>query len=898
MSRKIYNEIVLIWNEETNSYDTISEDSFHYDGDIYNMAEGEIEVTGGSTAKEALNKVAKAARTVRKAFHGANKASLENVDILKLLTKATDGEIKNVKTLVKDNKKKIEQMLKLKSLNEFEKKAKKELSNANKELIKNHKDTVKQTKKIIEQERKLKAVNIKREFKRQADARKKELAAAKKQVAQAKKERKTRISAVRVLKRLNNQLKAQGGSLKKLKIPQKTYQAALKGNKLALDEVTRATKRLILTGKVHDKEVKGFNVRNHRNTMTLSRARSTLLMMAFAYNSLLKPIMSLITANALQEKSEESVAAALRSTAGASNMTQKEILNQAAAIEDLTGVGDELVLGSSALLLTFTNIGRNVFPDAQKSIVDLASAMNGGKVSVEGLKSATILVGKALNDPLKGLSALTRVGIQFTEQQKAQIKTYSELGDSEKAQAVILGELNTQYGGFAEAIRHTHEGRMMALNSAVGTLSEQFGKALAPALAGITERMISLAKWLDAEKITAFAVGLGAAVAVFKTYDQITGGLIKKKKIMASIEAALLVIRQGAGKAALTLLAAVGASTATLWAWKEKEIDKEEEAEDAILKKAKADKQAFKNKIDMLAKIDQSEKASISSLTEKLALERAGSEVEKYAIEQKRELIQEEINLIEALHQEKEAKKLLKDIESSEEGLQKKIDIALAVSEVEKYRIEQGRELTDLEIARINTLESIKKEKEDELAATKKMKEIEKQRLDQIKLRQSIESSELGLSNEITLLELKKADASDLEIARAELKIEKAKRMAAIEKEILAMEAAAEGMTGAELDTQIELVNQKNNELALLYKIFQIKDDIAKIDSESGDKQKKKDEQLQFEQEMFDLKVQFAQETLSAISEINSRQKQMVDEQMASDVERTKQSLEYKLASK
>ena len=36
-----------------------------------------------------------------------------------------------------------------------------------------------------------------------------------------------------------------------------------------------------------------------------------------------------------------------------------------------------------------------------------------------------------------------------------------------------------------------------------------------------------------------------------------------------------------------------------------------------------------------------------------------------------------------------------------------------------------------------------------------------------------------------------------------------------------------------------KLVNQKNNELALLYKIFQIKDDIAKIDSESGDKQKK-----------------------------------------------------------
>ena len=93
MSRKIYNEIVLIWNEETNSYDTISEDSFHYDGDIYNMAEGEIEVTGGSSAKKELDKVAKGARKVTKAFTGANKVTLENVGILKILAKATDGEV-------------------------------------------------------------------------------------------------------------------------------------------------------------------------------------------------------------------------------------------------------------------------------------------------------------------------------------------------------------------------------------------------------------------------------------------------------------------------------------------------------------------------------------------------------------------------------------------------------------------------------------------------------------------------------------------------------------------------------------------------------------------------------------------------------------------------------------
>ena len=112
------------------------------------------------------------------------------------------------------------------------------------------------------------------------------------------------------------------------------------------------------------------------------------------------------------------------------------------------------------------------------------------------------------------------------------------------------------------------------------------------------------------------------------------------------------------------------------------------------------------------------------------------------------------------------------------------------------------------------------------------MKQIEKQILDQIKLRQSIESSALGLSNELTLLELKKADASDLEIARAELKIQKENRVAALKKEVLALDVQSEGMTGDELDKQLELIDAKNDELKVLYKIFQIKDDIAKKDKE------------------------------------------------------------------
>jgi hypothetical protein len=85
-------------------------------------------------------------------------------------------------------------------------------------------------------------------------------------------------------------------------------------------------------------------------------------------------------------------------------------------LQKVTTFGDEAIISSQALLLTFTQVGEEAFPRAQKSILDVATAMG------TDLKSATLQVGKALNDPIQGITALTRSGIQFSESQKAVIK--------------------------------------------------------------------------------------------------------------------------------------------------------------------------------------------------------------------------------------------------------------------------------------------------------------------------------------------------------------------------------------------------------------------------------------------------------------------------------------------
>ena len=127
-----------------------------------------------------------------------------------------------------------------------------------------------------------------------------------------------------------------------------------------------------------------------------------------------------------------------------------------------------------AVLLTFTNIRGDRFEQATTAILDMSSALG------TSLQSAAIQVGKALNDPLKGVSALAEAGIQFTDQQKAQIKAMVETGDVAGAQAIILKELETQFGGVAEAMAKTPAGQWAQAMNALGDALEHVGQVLTP----------------------------------------------------------------------------------------------------------------------------------------------------------------------------------------------------------------------------------------------------------------------------------------------------------------------------------------------------------------------------------------------------------------------------------
>ncbi|WP_299589739.1 hypothetical protein, partial [uncultured Microbulbifer sp.] len=135
-------------------------------------------------------------------------------------------------------------------------------------------------------------------------------------------------------------------------------------------------------------------------------------------------------------------------------LSSEELQNLAGTMQQLTTFGDEAVMEMEALLLTFTNIQGEVFKRATPAILDMSVAMG------TDLRSSAVQLGKALNDPIKGISALSRTGIQFTDAQKSTIEALVESGRTAEAQGLILEELEKQFGGAAEAAADTFGGAL------------------------------------------------------------------------------------------------------------------------------------------------------------------------------------------------------------------------------------------------------------------------------------------------------------------------------------------------------------------------------------------------------------------------------------------------------
>jgi hypothetical protein len=201
--------------------------------------------------------------------------------------------------------------------------------------------------------------------------------------------------------------------------------------------------------------------------------------------------------------------AVLASTHGMAGVTKEAALDLADALEHQTNFTKEAVLEGENMLLTFTSISKDVFPDATKTALNMSQALG------QDMKSSAIQLGKALNDPIQGVTALRRVGVQFTDAQEKQIKTLVESGHLMDAQSLILKELNTEFGGSAEAAVAA-DGGFTQLQNSLHDMVVTVGNDLMPVftdLVGQIKPIIAqVTDWISKNPQLVEALAIGAAV--------------------------------------------------------------------------------------------------------------------------------------------------------------------------------------------------------------------------------------------------------------------------------------------------------------------------------------------------------------------------------------------------
>lgn len=210
----------------------------------------------------------------------------------------------------------------------------------------------------------------------------------------------------------------------------------------------------------------------------------------------------------IQEKAVAQVAAGLASTGGAVGYTLDELKAKASGFQKETLFGDEQILTDlTAVMLTFTNVTGDAFDRAQQSALDLSTRMGGD------LKGAAVQLGKALNDPIKGVTALRKVGVSFTDEQQAQIKTLTESGKLYQAQTIILDEMNKEFAGSAKAAANA-DGGITQLQNAFGDAREELGKMVIEGLQPVIQGLKEFFSNLTTEDIRGFVHTLGTIATI------------------------------------------------------------------------------------------------------------------------------------------------------------------------------------------------------------------------------------------------------------------------------------------------------------------------------------------------------------------------------------------------
>ena len=230
------------------------------------------------------------------------------------------------------------------------------------------------------------------------------------------------------------------------------------------------------------------------------------------------------------EKVTAQLNAAIISTGNVAGLSVEGLQAQASALESLSGQDEIAIMKNQGLLQTFTNVrnvvgeGNDIFDQATLAMLNMGAKMGDNAGSAMQL-------GKALNDPVRGIGALSRVGVVFTAQQKEQVKAMVAAGNIMGAQKIILKELEVEFGGSAKAAGDTFAGSIARAKDKVSDFTRDLITNLQPILLTIgktlgdlwNKYLVPVFNWINKNKeaLLLFVGVLAAGYLAMKTYNAI-----------------------------------------------------------------------------------------------------------------------------------------------------------------------------------------------------------------------------------------------------------------------------------------------------------------------------------------------------------------------------------------
>ena len=188
-----------------------------------------------------------------------------------------------------------------------------------------------------------------------------------------------------------------------------------------------------------------------------------------------------------QQRASALTEVALKNLGKSAAVTAKEVEETAGSLALSTGVAKETIQAAENMALSFKTVGTNaeLFKRLTTDALDV-SARTGKSMTL-----VTRALGRAMDDPIKGMGLLARSGVYLTAAQRDSIKAMVEHNKVAQAQSFILSAVESKSKGAAAAVGNTLTGRVARAKEAFGQMAEEVTASLAPALLALAPPIMS-----------------------------------------------------------------------------------------------------------------------------------------------------------------------------------------------------------------------------------------------------------------------------------------------------------------------------------------------------------------------------------------------------------------------